>query len=67
MGIFAFSAETQALCLKAIRIIRPGYLFAGANLAYQGIFQALGCGIRSLILSLMRLIVVALPLAWMFA
>ncbi len=67
IGIFALSAETQALCLRAIRIITPGYLFVGANIAYQGIFQALGCGIRSLILSLVRLIVVALPLAWVFA
>jgi len=67
IGIFALSAETQALCLRAIRIITLGYLFVGANIAYQGIFQALGCGIRSLILSLVRLIVVALPLAWVFA
>ena len=65
-GIFSVAPETQKLCVLAIRIVTIGYLFAGANIAYQGIFQALGCGIRSLILSLLRLIVVALPLAWLF-
>lgn len=65
-GIFSVASETQKLCVLAIRIVTIGYLFAGANIAYQGIFQALGCGIRSLILSLLRLIVVALPLAWLF-
>ena len=33
----------------------------------QGIFQALGCGLDSLIVSLLRLCVVVLPLAWLFA
>lgn len=65
-GIFALSAETQLLCIRAIRIITLGYLFVGANIAYQGIFQALGYGVSSLVLSLLRLIVVALPLAWVF-
>ncbi|WP_196000661.1 MATE family efflux transporter [Clostridium sp. 1001271B_151109_B4] len=64
IGIFALSEQTQILCIKAIRIVTLGYLFVGANVAYQGIFQALGCGVRSLIVSLIRLIVVTLPLAW---
>lgn len=65
-GIFALSPEIQALCTTAIHIIAVGYLFAGANIAYQGIFQALGYGIHSLVISLIRLVVVALPLAWLF-
>ncbi|WP_087066284.1 MATE family efflux transporter [Intestinibacillus massiliensis] len=65
-GVFALSDEIQSLCVCAIRIITLGYLFVGANIAYQGIFQALGDGVGSLILSLLRLIVVALPLAWAF-
>ena len=63
VGLFALAPETQTLCLRAIRIVTLGYLFVGANIAYQGIFQALGCGVRSLIVSLIRLIVAALPLA----
>ncbi|MDD6189416.1 MAG: MATE family efflux transporter [Clostridiales bacterium] len=64
-GLFAISGEIQALCIKAIRIVTVGYAFAGANIAFQGIFQALGSGVKSLIVSLMRLIVVNLPLAWL--
>lgn len=66
IGIFAISDETQKLCIEAIHIITLGYLFVGANIAYQGIFQALGCGVRSLIISLIRLIIIPLPLAYLF-
>ncbi|MFZ7130872.1 MAG: MATE family efflux transporter [Eubacteriales bacterium] len=63
-GVFSLSAETQTLCARAIRIISLGYLFAGANIAFQGIFQALRYGVHSLFVSLLRLIVIALPSAW---
>lgn len=63
---FAVSSETQNLCILAIRIITIGYLFVGTNIACQGIFQALGHGIASLILSMLRLIVIVFPLAWIF-
>ena len=65
-SIFSLSEESNQLCIHAIRIVTLGYLFAGANIAYQGIFQALGCGVKSLLLLLARLIVVTLPLAWVF-
>ena len=65
-GIFSLSDETYQLCIKAIRIITLGYLFVGANITYQGIFQAFGQGVSSLIISLIRLVVVALPLAYLF-
>ena len=66
-GVFAVSQETTLLCIRAIRVITLGYLFVGANIAYQGIFQALGHGVYSLIVSLLRLLVVALPVAWALA
>lgn len=67
IGLFAMSEETGELCILATRIIAAGFLFAGGNIAIQGIFQALGCGISSLVVSLLRLCVVVLPLAWLFA
>lgn len=67
VGLFAMSKETEELCIMASRIIALGFLFAGGNTAMQGIFQALGCGLDSLIVSLLRLCVVVLPLAWLFA
>lgn len=63
---FGLSNETAALCARATRIIAAGFLFAGGNIAFQGVFQALGCGISSLVVSLLRLFVVVLPLAWLF-
>lgn len=66
IGIFDVSAEVKALCVTAIRIVTLGYVFVGANVAFQAVFQALGSGIRSLALSLIRLVVVALPLAYLF-
>lgn len=66
IGLFAMSAETADLCVLATRIIAAGFLFAGGNIAIQGVFQALGCGISSLVVSVLRLCVVVLPLAWAF-
>lgn len=66
IGLFAMPEETEALCVLAARIIAADFLFAGGNIAVQGVFQALGCGLNSLIVSLLRLCVVVLPLAWLF-
>lgn len=65
-SLFGLSDETASLCVLAIRIISTGFLFAGGNIALQGVFQALGCGISSLVVSLLRLCVVVLPLAYLF-
>ena len=65
-NIFALSQETLRMCALAMRIIGAGYLFAGANIAFQGVFQALGQGMPSLILCLVRQLIAALPLAWLF-
>lgn len=67
IGIFVLTDATRTLCIRALRIVTLGYIFAGANIAYQGIFQALGKGMHSLIISLLRLIVIALPLALLFS
>lgn len=66
VGIFALTQQTLTLCTRAVRIIALGYLFAGANIAYQGVFQALGRGVPSMVLCLVRQLIAALPLAWLF-
>lgn len=63
-GIFALSPEILDICANAMRIIAVGYLFAGINIAFQGIFQAMQRGIYSLVISLIRMVIVTLPLAW---
>lgn len=42
-------------------------IFAGMNIAYQGIFQALDGGLESLIISVLRQFLFVLPVAWGFS
>lgn len=65
--MFGLEGETVSLCVRAMRIISAGFIFAGINIALQGVFQAIECGAGSLVVSLLRLLVVVLPLAWLFA
>lgn len=67
VSLFAVSSETEALCVAALRIIVWGFFFAGANIILQGVCQALGNGNFSLVISLIRMIAVPLPLAYLFA
>ena len=53
--------------ITAMRIISLSFIFAGINVAYQGIYQALGAGMESLIISLLRQLVIILPLAGIFS
>lgn len=64
-GIFGISGETEAYFLSAMRIISVSFLFAGANIAFQGIFQALDGGRESLMISILRQIILILPVAWL--
>ncbi len=66
-GLFGLSGETAALCVSAIRIISLSFLFAGANVAMQGCFQALESGIPSLIISVLRQFLFVIPVAYSFA
>lgn len=66
-GLFGLSGETQSLCVGAIRVISLSFIFAGANVAFQGIFQALEAGIQSLVISVCRQCLFVLPLAWGFS
>ena len=63
-GIFGLSGDTKALCVSAMRIISVSYVFAGANIAFQGIFQALDSGIESLIISVCRQFLFVIPVIY---
>jgi multidrug efflux pump len=67
VSLFAVTAETETLCVTALRIIVWGFFFAGANIILQGVCQALGNGNYSLIISLVRMIIVPLPAAYLIA
>jgi putative MATE family efflux protein len=65
--LFGLSGTTEALCVSAMRIISLSFIFAGLNIAFQGIFQALEGGIESLIISICRQLIFVLPVAWGFS
>lgn len=66
-GAFGLSGQTQDLCISAMRIVSISFLFAGANIAFQGVFQALDSGMASLVVSLCRQLIFVLPVAWGFS
>ena len=66
-AIFGLSGETETMCVQAMRIVSLSFLFAGANIAFQGIFQALDAGLQSLVISVCRQILFVLPVAWVFS
>lgn len=66
-AVFGLSGETQSICISTMRIVSLSFLFAGINVAFQGIFQALEGGLESLIISVLRQFVLVLPVAWGFA
>lgn len=66
-AVFGLSGGTRQLCIGAMRIVSLSFLFAGANVAFQGIFQALGGGLESLVISVCRQFLFVLPVAWAFS
>ena len=66
-GMFGLSGKTMELCISAVRIISLSFVFAGINVALQGVFQALNSGIESLIISVCRQFLFVLPVAWLFS
>ena len=66
-GLFGLSGETEALCVSAIGVISLSFVFAGANIAMQGVFQALGGGLESLAVSVCRQALFVFPPALLFA
>ncbi|MBR1864483.1 MAG: MATE family efflux transporter [Ruminococcus sp.] len=65
--MFGLSGQTRELCVSAMRLISISFVFAGANIAFQGIFQALDGGPQSLAISLCRQLIFVLPAAKLFA
>lgn len=66
-GLFGLSGETKGMCISAMRVISLSFVFAGANVALQGVFQALDSGLESLIISVCRQFLFVLPVAWGFS
>ena len=67
LSIFAASDAMLAIGIPAMRIICLHFLLAGASIVLSSVFQALGNGVFSLIVSVCRQLFVLLPAAWLLA
>lgn len=61
------AGQSREYFISAMRIISISFIFAGINVAYQGVYQALDGGMESLIVSLLRQLIIILPLAEIFS
>lgn len=61
------AGQSREYFISAMRIISISFVFAGINVAYQGVYQALDGGMESLIISLLRQLIIILPLAEIFS
>ncbi len=64
---FSLTGRGRQMFVNAVRIISLSFIFAGLNVSFQGIFQALKGGFESLLISLLRQFVIVLPLAYGFS
>ena len=67
MALFDASEAMQALGVSALRIISVHFLIAAYSIVISSVFQALGDGMPSLIISVARQLVVLLPAAWLLS
>lgn len=71
IGMFASSEESlgamTAIGVPALRLISLSFLGAAVGIVLSSVFQAVGNGIYSLLMSLTRQLAVLLPVAWVMA
>ena len=67
LNLFAASDAMRTIGIPALRIICPHFLLAGIGIVLGSVFQALGNGVYSLIISVCRQLVVLIPVAWLLS
>lgn len=67
LGIFNASEEMLAIGVPALRIICTCFIFAGYGIVSGSVYQALGHGVLSMTVSIVRQLLVLLPVAWLLS
>lgn len=67
LSLFDAEPEMVEIGVKALRIISLSFIFAGYGIVTSSVFQAFGNGVYSLITSVIRQLLVILPVAYIFA
>ena len=64
MALFGADARMSAMGASALRIISLGFVVSTVGFVLAGAFEALGKGVQSLTVSMIRQLIVIPPLAW---
>lgn len=67
LSLFNAQEELMALGVPALRIICLSFIFAGFCIVVGSVFQALGNGVYSMVVSIARQLFVLLPVAYLFS
>ena len=67
MMMFGAEGEMMEMGMSCLRIISLGFIFSAAGTVFSGCFEAIGRGLHSLAVSLVRQLVVIPPLAFLLA
>ena len=66
LALFNASDEMLLIGVPALRIVSLGFLSAAVGITVSSVFQAIGNGMYSLIMSVCRQLVLIIPMAWAF-
>lgn len=67
IGLFTENAATVAIGEKALRVICAGFLASAVPVAVSGALEGLGKGMESLLISLLRYLLLQLPIAFVLS
>ena len=67
LGIFQASDEMLTIGIPALRTLSWSFLFGGITVVLSSVFQALGRGIQSMLISIFRQLLIVLPLAFLLS
>ncbi len=67
IGLFSSNAETIQAGATALRIICAGFIVSAISVVVCGTMEALGFGFMSFLISLLRYVIIILPLAWILS
>lgn len=67
LGMFDAEGAMLDMGVSALRIIGGGFIFSTISTVFAGVFEALGKGVESLIISLLRQLLIIVPISFALA
>ncbi|WP_294404198.1 MATE family efflux transporter [uncultured Clostridium sp.] len=63
LNMFNAESELMTVGISALKIISTGFIFSAIPVVFSGVFEGLGDGMRSLIITLLRQLIIIVPAA----